>query len=110
VLLVEDEPLVAALAQDILEDAGHQVVAVADRLGSAIEAAKIYRPQLALVDLRLADGDTGPDVAAALAHDFGVAVVYATGTPHLLDNRPVLGPIIQKPFRPEVLLRAIAAR
>ena len=63
ILIVEDEALVAMSMELVLEDHGHEVVDIADDLASAILAATHFRPELALVDMRLAGGDSGLHVA-----------------------------------------------
>lgn len=78
VLIVEDEALVAMELEDMIGMAGHQAVAQADDLASAISAADAERPDLALVDIQLAQGCSGLDVAAALKAR-GIPVVFATG-------------------------------
>ena len=51
VLVVDDETLAAEGVQDILELEGH-VVGIAHDKASAVQAAKMMAPDLALVDLR----------------------------------------------------------
>lgn len=78
VLIVEDEALVAMEIEGMLGLAGHEAVAQADDLPSAVAAAEAERPDLALVDIQLAEGTSGLDVAAALKAR-GVPVLFATG-------------------------------
>ena len=87
ILIVEDEALIAMSIEAILEDNGYDVVDIADDEASALEAANRHNPELALVDMRLAGGDSGLSVARKL-NAMGVAVVFATG------NCP--GPAIRK--------------
>lgn len=107
ILIVEDEFLVALQLEDILEDGGYAVVGtVPDRasLGRLGEA-----PDVALVDLNLRDGLTGPAIARDLALKFGSHVIYVTANPGQIDfpADTAVG-IVQKPFTPQSILAAIA--
>jgi DNA-binding NarL/FixJ family response regulator len=57
VLLVDDDPAFRALARRMLTAAGLHVVAEADTVAAARDAALDLRPDTALVDVGLPDGD-----------------------------------------------------
>jgi DNA-binding response OmpR family regulator len=105
-LIVEDEALVALLAQDIAEDAGYTVCGIAADQSQALALAATHAPDLALVDLKLAGGSDGREVARLLSEQHGCAIVFVTGTPHLL-GRPAAWPVVRKPYRPGDLVAAI---
>lgn len=77
-LIVEDEALVAMEMEMILADAGHRPVGIADDLASARRVAAGVDADLALVDMQLAGGSSGLDVARVLA-DRGIPVLFVTG-------------------------------
>ncbi|MBT0669446.1 response regulator [Novosphingobium profundi] len=109
ILIVEDEFLLALQLEDILMDGGHAVVGtLSDRaaLGSLAESA--VRPDVALVDLNLRDGLTGPEVARDLCDRFGVHVIYVTANPGQIGTPAsrAVG-VVQKPFNREAILAAI---
>lgn len=56
VLVVDDEPDIRQLLQEILEDEGHQVIAVADA-AAARQALAEHRPDLVLLDIWMPDED-----------------------------------------------------
>ena len=56
-MIVEDEVLVAVLVRNELQKAGYKVLELTDRLDAAMEVAKAEKPDLALVNIRLARGD-----------------------------------------------------
>lgn len=58
-MIVEDESLVAMLLRDELQDAGYKVLDLTDRHAEALEVAKAEKPDLALVNIRLAGRDDG---------------------------------------------------
>jgi CheY-like chemotaxis protein len=106
-LIVEDEIFVALDLERILMDAGYQVEAIAADSVTALEAAP--RCVFAFVDVNLRDGPTGPAIAARLAEDYGVKVVFVTANPGQI-NPPSGGMgYIRKPFSETAILSAAAA-
>jgi len=105
-LIVEDEIFVALDLERILTDAGYHVKAIAaDRVG-AIEAASDCH--FALVDVNLRDGPTGPALAATLARDYGLKVIFVTANPAQIgDANGALG-YIRKPFSEAAILAGAA--
>jgi DNA-binding response OmpR family regulator len=84
ILIVEDEMLVALELENVLEDIGHEAVGIVPD----VHAAELYFDEeidLALVDLNLRDGLTGPQIGARLSEK-GVTVVFITANPSLLGN------------------------
>lgn len=107
ILIVEDEFFIAFEMQSVLEKHGYKVVGIAADLEGALAKAQ-KGAALALVDLHLRDGLTGPDIGARLAQEFGVTVLFVTANPHLLGDG-VAGTIgaISKPTDHESLLSAV---
>ena len=84
ILIVEDEMLVALELESLLEDLGHDPVGVVPDL----QAAELYFDEaleLALVDLNLRDGLTGPEIGQRLG-ERGATVVFITANPSLLGS------------------------
>jgi DNA-binding response OmpR family regulator len=84
ILIVEDEILVALELESILADLGHEPVGIVPDL----ETAHAYFDReidLALVDLNLRDGLTGPQIGQRLGAK-GVTVVFITANPRLLGD------------------------
>jgi DNA-binding NarL/FixJ family response regulator len=66
VLLADDNALVRSALRELLDDDPEfEVVALADRAESAVDAARRHRPGLALVDVRMPGG--GPAAVAGIA-------------------------------------------
>ena len=64
ILIVEDDVQLATTLKYLVEDnPRYRVAATANDLDSAVAAAAVHLPDLALVDLRLANGTTGFSVA-----------------------------------------------
>lgn len=98
VLIVEDEIFVALEIEQIVHDAGFEVVAIAADRAAASAAAPAC--DIALVDLNLRDGPTGPSIGMELAARHGVRVIYITANPGQIGDASAaaLG-VITKPFR-----------
>ena len=105
-LIVEDEIFVALDLERILTDAGYDVAAIAADRASAIEAAPGCG--FAFVDVNLRDGPTGPDIAARIARDYGVKVVFVTANPAQIGDVPDALGYIRKPFSDAAILAAAA--
>ncbi len=109
ILIVEDEFLLALQLEDILMEAGHGVIGtLSERAGLGTLDATRVRPDLALVDLNLRDGLTGPEVAREVSERFGAQVIYVTANPGQIGvpASRAIG-VVQKPFTPEAILAAI---
>jgi DNA-binding NarL/FixJ family response regulator len=76
VLIVEDQVLIAIHLQDLVEEAGFQVTAIAHDATEALSAAARQRPSFALMDIRLANGGNGIDVARHLFDTYGVRCLF----------------------------------
>jgi two-component system, response regulator PdtaR len=82
ILIIEDEILVAMEMEAVVEDLGHVAVGIAADSAMAYRLAE-HRPDVALVDVNLRDGATGPKIAARLAEKYGVGVVFCTANPRM---------------------------
>ena len=105
VLVVEDEYLVAALMEDILESAGCVVAGPIPRLAQALDAASSEACDVAVLDVNLA-GERVYPVADILAQR-NVPFVFVTGygvLPGEYANRPRLC----KPFKMADLLDTLS--
>ena len=106
ILIVEDEILVALQLEDVLTDAGHAVLGVVpDRCG----LSRISEPpQVALVDVNLRDGRSGPSIAHELADTFGTRIVYVTANPDQIGipASTAVG-YVGKPFCGPAILEAV---
>lgn len=78
ILIVEDEPLVAFDNENLLGDAGYEVVATVDSLEDAEAALAEHEIDLVLSDISLNGDGNGLDVARA-AGAKGVPVLFVTG-------------------------------
>lgn len=85
ILIVEDEMLVALEMESILQDLGYEVLGIAPDLNTALSFTE-RQIDLALVDLNLRDGLTGPEIGERLARDHDASVLFVTANPRLLGD------------------------
>lgn len=107
-LIVEDDAALAATLKYLVEDnPRYHVVALCDDADSAVREAAQHRPDLALVDLKLANNSTGYSAAVRLA-DLDVPCLFVTGRPpNFAMPELALGCLI-KPFTAEDVHRSLA--
>ncbi len=86
ILIIEDEALVAMELRFVLEDLGHEVIAMAADARAARKAVDAAEVDLALVDIHLSDGPTGIELGRELAQEQGVTVLYMTANPGMLGE------------------------
>ena len=106
VLIVEDEPFIAYDLADAIENAGGLVLGPAMSVREALTLIEKDRPEAAILDVNLPDGDVGP-VIAALAQK-GILLLIHTGaglTHELREQYPSLQ-VFAKPTPPPVLAAA----
>ena len=77
ILVVEDEPMIRMLLEDMLGELGYTVVAEAARIEEALEATKNADFDVAILDANL-NGEPASPVADALVAR-GTPFVFATG-------------------------------
>lgn len=109
ILIVEDEPLLANTLRYMIElNPRYEVIAVAQDMQTTLAAIEERTPDLALVDLHLANGSTGFSVAAKLS-EAGIACLFASGrAPDFAMPDLALG-CLRKPFTEEDLVRTLKA-
>src|SRR5579875_2603417 len=109
VLIIEDEPVIAADIEALVRELGHDVLDVAATRGEAVEAVARKTPGLVLADIQLADGSSGIDAVKDILGRYDVPVIFITAFPErlLTGERPEPTFLITKPFQPETVKAAI---
>ncbi len=107
ILIVEDEILIAFELESLLQDEGYEPVGIAPTAREAVSLAGDSGPDLALVDIHLADGLTGVDVARTLVAD-EVAVLFTTANAKRIpdDFAGAVG-VIAKPYTERAVRNAV---
>lgn len=109
VLLVEDEPLIAMDMQMMLEDAGHHVVAEAATMAEVQTLLSRDAPDVAFVDIQLADGSSGIDACRLIRDTWDrTFVIFVTANPAMIPDDYAGGHgVIAKPFTQDGFMSAM---
>ena len=105
ILIVEDEPLTAFDNENILGDAGYEIVATVDQFDHALGIIRREKVDLILSDIRLRSQETGIELAQA-AKKRGIPTLFATGHPYPAAADVAVG-CLHKPHTVRQLIKAI---
>ena len=105
ILIVEDEPLTAFDNENMLSDAGYEIVATVDDFKEALEVLEREEVDLVLSDVRLRSQQSGVDLARH-ARERNVPTLFATGHAYP-DAAQVAVGCLAKPYSERQLLKAV---
>ncbi|MGX9145304.1 response regulator [Mesorhizobium sp. 128a] len=108
VLIVEDEALLAMELESLVEEAGHHVVGWATSLPEARDIVDAADADIAFVDIHLADGPTGVEIAEHIRDSKRSMVVFMTANPKRIPDHfaGAIG-VIAKPYTMNGLFSAL---
>jgi len=106
VLIVEDEFLIALDVAETVESMGLKVAGFASARKHALSLGAFA--DIALIDVNLSDGRTGPEIGRELAEQYGITVIFMTANPEDVEDgvEGSLG-VLTKPVMPEVVEKTI---
>lgn len=111
-LLIDDEPELLKMVSEILQDSGFMNIITATSCQEGVTVAKTEKPDLALLDVMLPDGD-GFSLMQQLRVFTDVPVIFLTAKDATDDKLAGLGlgadDYISKPFLPQELLLRVYA-
>jgi len=109
VLIAEDDLMIAGLLEDLLIASGYEVAGCAATVDEAVLLGELHKPDLAVLDFRLARGGRGPEIARRLNSKGKFGVLYATGDDARICKLTLADgeASITKPYRPEDLVRGL---
>jgi CheY-like chemotaxis protein len=107
IMLVEDDAIVAHSAKMIIEEIGHEVTYIAYSGEEAISQLVMKKPDLAIIDMKLAGGMSGLRVAEDIKSRYGIPVIFLTaysdkGLQEKAEEAGCIGYLV-KPLEPEEL-------
>ena len=110
VLVVEDNPILAMEIEAVVCDMGHLVCGTAANERQALQLLAEERPTLALLDVRLAGGDSGVAIARQLKRDRSLRTIFVTAYDDDLELAEArhLGQLVRKPFTGDAIRAAIS--
>ncbi|CAO3358042.1 response regulator [Azospirillum melinis] len=108
ILVAEDDPCIAAMLADILDELGHRVVGVVDTAEAVIDLTAGKAVDVAVIDVWLAHGSNGLTAVRHLTGRNGIPVIVCSGHAAAQDALAA-GAIafLEKPFRIADLERAL---
>jgi DNA-binding response OmpR family regulator len=111
ILVVDDEPQIAEIVTDYLRRDGYDVIVAVDGVG-AIDAFRLRRPDLVVLDLRLPRMD-GIDVARTIRRESDTPIIMLTARVEEEDRLEGLevgaDDYVTKPFSPRELVARVRA-
>ena len=108
VMIAEDDLMIADLAEEILVEHGYEVCGIARTVDEAVALGRHHKPDLAVLDLRLADGGLGTEIAARLSPLGKLGILYASGNiPQVILTAANGVACLAKPYRSADLLRSL---
>ena len=105
ILLVEDEFIIAAMAEDMLTDLGATVIGPASTIAVALRLVETSAIDAAVLDVNMGGERIDPVVEALGAR--GIPIVFATGYGERTLGRAQEAPILDKPYTQEKLAAAL---
>ncbi len=112
ILLVDDEPELRKLVTDILLDDGFMNIIEADTVQTGLNSARQGKPDLAILDVMLPDGD-GFTLMKELRIFTNIPIIFLTAKDEAADKLAGLGlgadDYVVKPFLPQELLLRVHA-
>ena len=111
ILVVEDEAIIGMNIEEMLQDAGYEVAAIAVSAPEALLAADLSRPDLILMDIHIRGDLDGVEVANRIRSEHNLPVIFLTGhaDPATLERARVSEPFgyLVKPITPLSLSSSI---
>ena len=106
ILIVEDEPLTAFDNENMLGDAGYEIVATVDDLDEALAVLDREDVHLILSDVRLRETSRPGSISPRRAKERGVPTLFATGHAYPGAAEIAVG-CLRKPYTERQLCKAI---
>jgi DNA-binding response OmpR family regulator len=107
ILIVEDNYMIADMVEDTLLKNGYDICGIAKTVIEGLVLSRRHKPDLAVIDLRLADGELGTEMAAQLRPFGKLGILYASGNiSHVTLTSADGHASLSKPYLSSDLLRA----
>ena len=109
-LIAEDDELVVLGLTLVVEQLGYTVCGIARTASEAVTLAELHHPDLALVDVALADGSNGLSAAREISGRLGIPVVVCSAHATAADALAAgAARFLMKPFGIDALAEAVLA-
>src|ERR1700691_5856891 len=98
ILVVEEDIMIADCLEEMLMDVRYTECGVARTVGEAVSMGNAQKPDLAIMDLRLAHGELSTSVIPQLTARPRMGILYATGNDNIRLTRADGEASIRKPY------------
>jgi CheY-like chemotaxis protein len=98
ILIIEDEPLIALMIEEMVEELGYGVSGLANTMAMASQEFAKHNYDAVLMDINMG-GRYHAETADHLLGS-GIPFAFVTGYDYLVEPRHVNVPVLQKPFEP----------
>ncbi|MBC7637187.1 MAG: response regulator [Acetobacteraceae bacterium] len=106
ILIVEDEPLIGLMLEEVLLNAGFEIAGLATKLEPALAIIASGACDVAILDANLAGESSAPAAVALTAR--GVPFVVLSGYNAEQRDKAFAGALsLKKPIKPETLIAAL---
>lgn len=110
ILLAEDDALIAMDMEMMLQAGGHEVLGPAASCDTALSLLVDVRPDVAVLDIGLKNGESGIELARTLRYDWDIPVLFVSGEPARARKASDVGiGVLTKPVSQSALLKSIDA-
>jgi ActR/RegA family two-component response regulator len=101
-------PLICGSKLQVIIRGGYEVCGIARLVSQAVQIANMENPDLAVIDVHLAEGGIGTEIATLLDRRGTLGILYATGNAGDVELTSSDGhAYISKPYRPSDIVRAL---
>jgi DNA-binding response OmpR family regulator len=108
VLIAEDDVMIADMLEELLVESGYEVCGIGRTVAESVALARRHRPDLVVIDVRLAEEGLGTDIPAQLDAFDRPGVLYATANVSTVLLTAAKGhACLTKPYRFPDLLRSL---
>jgi DNA-binding response OmpR family regulator len=104
-MITEDDLMIADLVEDALVSSGYSVCGIARTVAEGVLLGRLHHPDLAIVDMRLAEGGLGSQIVEQLHAGPRIGVLYANGNINQVIDQASGDACIAKLFDTADLLR-----
>lgn len=108
-MIVEDEAVVAMDLIDLVEDADAQAIGPFTTVTDSLAALRNELPTVALLDIRLKDGDSYPIAETLSAANVPIVFMSGHAESSVLAKRFPNAPFLVKPASQEAVLKALTS-
>lgn len=81
VLIAEDNVILGDMLEEYLTIQGYDVCGIASTVDEAVALADLHKPDLAILDFRLSEGEFGSEIRPLLVDQATMGILYVSGDP-----------------------------